>query len=65
MAEIGELVRNGFADWASLGNGDIQLRLFTGETLHLGENSITRVGAGKTNIPRIANLKARSGVRHI
>jgi hypothetical protein len=43
MACIGQFVTNGHAEWHMLGNGDIRLRLHTGETYLLTEAVIVRV----------------------
>jgi hypothetical protein len=43
MTNIGKLVASGFAAWAMLDNGDIQLRFNSGETFVLAETVIVRV----------------------
>jgi hypothetical protein len=43
MKQVGNLVRDGFADWRSLSDGSIELRLGTGEIYHLGVDVITRM----------------------
>ena len=43
MACIGKLVAGGHADWRVLENGDIRLRLGTGETFLLAETAIVRL----------------------
>jgi hypothetical protein len=43
MAKVGELVRNGLANWTVLENGDIELRLATGEVLHLGRTTVMQL----------------------
>jgi hypothetical protein len=43
MSKIGKLVRDGLADWTALENGDIRLRLLTGEIPYLGEEGISRL----------------------
>jgi hypothetical protein len=40
MTCIGQLVADGYAEWAMLDNGDIQLSFGTGETFLLGERGI-------------------------
>jgi hypothetical protein len=40
MTHIGQLIARGFAAWAMLDNGDIQLRFNSGETFVLGETVI-------------------------
>jgi hypothetical protein len=37
------LVADGYAEWHMLENGDIQLRLYTGEAYRLGKAMITRI----------------------
>jgi hypothetical protein len=37
------LVAGGYAEWHMLENGDIQLRLHTGETYRLAKTTITRI----------------------
>jgi hypothetical protein len=44
MACLGLAVKAGFAQWAALGNGDIELTLPSGEIFHLGPTSVIRVG---------------------
>jgi hypothetical protein len=43
MAAIGELVAQGKADWTLTANGDIELRLPSGEAFVLGEITVTRI----------------------
>lgn len=42
MSSISELVGRGHAEWRTLRNGDVELRLATGEVFLLGERSVTR-----------------------
>ncbi len=42
MSSIGELVTRGHAEWRTLRNGDVELRLATGEVFLLGDQSVTR-----------------------
>ena len=39
-----QLAREGLAQWTALGNGIVEVTLFSGEVFHLGETSVTRVG---------------------
>jgi hypothetical protein len=43
MATIGALVDDGKAEWNRTANGEIELRLSTGEVFLLGEVFVTRV----------------------
>jgi hypothetical protein len=43
MISIGQLVADGYAEWAMLDNGDIQLSFSTGETFLLTERAIIRL----------------------
>jgi hypothetical protein len=43
MSHIGQLVRDGDAEWSRLANGDVELRLLSGEIFLLADNSITRI----------------------
>ena len=43
MAHVRKLVADGFAEWQSLENGIIRLRLITGETYLLEQTTITRI----------------------
>jgi hypothetical protein len=43
MQRIGELVRDGIAEWRLLGNHDVELRLATGEVFLLSSRTITRI----------------------
>jgi hypothetical protein len=44
MSFVRQLARQGLAQWTALGNGIIELTLFSGEVFHLDETSVTRVG---------------------
>jgi hypothetical protein len=44
IAFVTQSAREGLAQWTTLGNGIIELTLFSGEVFHLGETSVTRVG---------------------
>jgi hypothetical protein len=44
LSYIAELVQSGLAEWVALGNGDIELRLRSGEIFHLGKTAVTRIG---------------------
>jgi hypothetical protein len=44
MSFVSQLARQGLAQWTALGNGIIELTLFSGEVFHLDETSVTRVG---------------------
>ena len=44
MSFAGQLAREGLAQWTALGNGIVEVTLFSGEVFHLGETSVTRVG---------------------
>ena len=39
-----QVTRQGLAQWTGLGNGIIEVTLFSGEVFHLDETSVTRVG---------------------
>jgi len=41
MTYIGQLVSDGYADRSLLDNGDVELRLFTGEVFLLADTAIT------------------------
>jgi hypothetical protein len=41
---LASIVNDGFAKWAELANGDVELTLLSGETFHLSEATVTRVG---------------------
>jgi hypothetical protein len=41
---LASIVNDGFAKWAELANGDVELTLLSGETFHLREATVTRVG---------------------
>jgi hypothetical protein len=41
---LASIVNDGLAKWAELANGDVELTLLSGETFHLGEATVTRVG---------------------
>ncbi len=43
MTHIGQFVRDGYADWAMLDNGDVELRFFSGEIYLLADATMTRV----------------------
>jgi hypothetical protein len=43
MRHIRKLVADGFAEWQTLDDGTIRLRLMTGETYLLGPATITRI----------------------
>ena len=43
LSEIGLQVKAGGTEWGVLGNGDIEVRLSSGEVFHLGETIITRI----------------------
>ena len=43
MTHIGQFVRDGYADWAMLDNGDVELRFFSGEVFLLADATMTRV----------------------
>ena len=42
IASLSGLVSRGHAQWRSLRNGDVELRLATGEVFLLGDRSVTR-----------------------
>ena len=44
MEAIRRIVNSGVAELKPLANGDIELKLHSGEIFHLGEVAITRVG---------------------
>ena len=41
---LASIVSDGFAKSTELANGDVELTLLSGETFHLGEATVTRVG---------------------
>jgi hypothetical protein len=41
---LASIVNDGLAQWANLANGDVELTLLSGETFHLGQTTITRIG---------------------
>jgi hypothetical protein len=43
MNFIRRFVNEGFAEWHTLENGDIELRFFTGEVFLLAEKAVTRI----------------------
>jgi hypothetical protein len=43
MTYLGQLVRDGFAEWRMLENGDVELRLFSGEVFLLADATIARI----------------------
>ena len=43
MQHLGQLVTDGLAEWDMLDNGDIELRLNTGETFLLAETVLIRL----------------------
>jgi hypothetical protein len=43
MRHIRQLVADGFADWATLDDGEILLRFHTGETFLLAQTAIVRL----------------------
>ncbi|MGX5827795.1 hypothetical protein [Mesorhizobium sp. 43Arga] len=43
LAAIGKLVADGRAEWSRTANGEIELRLLSGEVFLLGEVAVTRV----------------------
>jgi hypothetical protein len=43
MSYVGQLVSGGYAEWRLLGNGDVELRFFTGEAFLLRDTAIMRV----------------------
>jgi hypothetical protein len=43
MKYIGQLVAEGYADWAMLDNGDVEVRFTSGETYLLAETTILRL----------------------
>jgi hypothetical protein len=43
MTHIGQFVRDGYAEWAMLDNGDVELRFFSGEVFLLADATMTRV----------------------
>jgi len=43
MSFVSQLARQGLAQWTGLGNGIIEVTLFSGEVFHLDETSVTRV----------------------
>jgi hypothetical protein len=44
MRHVAKIVESGHADWAQLGNGDVELRFATGEIFLLADTAITRIG---------------------
>ena len=44
MSFARQLAREDLAQWTALGNGIVEITLFSGEVFHLGETSVTRVG---------------------
>jgi hypothetical protein len=44
MDAIRRIVNSGVAELTPLANGDVELKLHSGEIFHLGEVAITRVG---------------------
>ena len=43
MTHIGQCVHDGYAEWTMLDNGDVELRLFSGEVFLLADAAMTRV----------------------
>ena len=43
MSVVRQLARQGLAQWTALGNGIVELTLFSGEVFHLDDTSVTRV----------------------
>ena len=43
MSRVGELVRDGAAEWRLLGDDDVELRLASGEVFLLNERTVTRI----------------------
>lgn len=43
MAYVGQLVRDGFAEWRVLENGHVELWLFSGEVFLLADATIARI----------------------
>ncbi|WP_267552136.1 hypothetical protein [Rhizobium rhizogenes] len=43
MTYIGQLVADGYAEWALLDNGEIEVRFTTGETYLLAETTVLRL----------------------
>jgi hypothetical protein len=43
MKYIGQLVAEGYADWAMLDNGEVEVRFTSGETYLLAETTILRL----------------------
>lgn len=43
MGRIGDLVRDGAAEWRPLGNDDVELRFASGEVFLLSERTVTRI----------------------
>ena len=43
MKYIGQFVADGYAEWAALSNGEIEVRFTTGETYLLAETTIIRL----------------------
>ena len=43
MAEVARIVAEGGATIGTLGSGEVELHLATGEVFHLGEETVTRI----------------------
>jgi len=43
MTHIGQFVRDGYAEWAMLDNGDVKLWFFSGEIFLLADATMTRL----------------------
>jgi hypothetical protein len=43
MTHIGQFVRDGYANWTVLDNGDVELRFFSGEIFLLADATMTRL----------------------
>jgi hypothetical protein len=43
MRHVGQLVADGYAEWVALSNGDVELRLHTGEIFILAEMLVVRI----------------------
>ena len=43
MSHIRRLVSDGYAEWSLLDDGDVELRLLSGEIFHLADTTITRI----------------------
>jgi hypothetical protein len=59
MALLGILLREDHADWELLDDGDIELRLTTGEAFRLGDSTVTRIARVGTE-KKQATRKSRS-----